>query len=276
MKKAVHIMLVVCVVMSMMVYAQGTKLEYKFEKGKIYRYCDIMEAKSTQEMMGQEVKTEMHGVNILRLVSDGVNPAGSNVLVASVDSAVISIKAPGVDTTRVPPNVVGRKFHMTLAKNGEVSNFKSIDTIEDDESQNLQSQLGHYPRLSQNTVIEGSTWNAAWIDTVEQKQFGGKLVTDTKEEYTLVGKESKNGYNCVKIASTGKFTITGKGSMMGMDLHIEGTGKTSGTIFFNPAQGIIIASESNIDMEMTVATTGQSSMVIPTTESMKIVRTLVQ
>ncbi len=275
MKKAVNIMLIMCVVMSMVVYAQGIKLEYKFEKGKTYRYRDILEAKSTQEMMGREIKTEIQGINVVRVMGDSLNPDGSMVLIASTDSAVMSVKAPGMDTTQTPTNVIGKKFRMNVAKNGRVSNFASLNVTEGEEGESMQNQLGHYPLLGENPVTIGSTWNASTIDTVEQKQFGGKLITDTKEEYKIVGKEMKNGYDCFTIASTGKFTIAGKGSMMGMDLHIEGTGKTDGMIFFNPAQGIVVASESNVDMEMTIATTGQTPMVIPTTQSMKITRSLI-
>jgi hypothetical protein len=256
--------------------AQGVKLEYKFEKGKIYRYQDILDAKSAQETMGQEIKSEMHGTNVVRVIGESVNPDGSMVLIASSDSAIMTVKAPGVDTTQILRNIIGKQFRMDIAKNGKVSNFTTVDVGESEEDQMFQNQLGHYPLLSENPVTEGSTWNAESIDTVQQKQFGGMLVTDTKEVYTVIGKEVKNGHDCFKIISTGKFTITGKGAMMEMDLHFDGSGKTDATIFFDPGQGIIVASETVVDMQMTVATTGQSPMVIPTTESMKIARTLLR
>jgi hypothetical protein len=224
--------------------------------------------------MGQEIKSEMHGTNVVRVVGERVNPNGSMVLIASTDSAVMTVKAPGVDTTQTPWNIIGKQFRMDVAKTGKVSNFTTVDIEESEEGRALQNQLGHYPLLSEVPVTEGSTWIAESVDTVKQKQFGGMLVTDTKEVYTLIGKEVKDGHNCFKIVSSGKFTITGKGAMMGMDLHFDGSGKTDATIFFDPGQGIVIASEAVVDMQMTVATTGQSPMVIPTTESMKISRTL--
>lgn len=276
MKKVFNVMLVVCVIMSVAAHSQGIKLEYKFEKGKIYRYRDSLDAKSTQEMMGQEVKTEMRGMNVVRLIVDAVNPDGSLALIASTDSSVMTIKAPGMDTTQTPKGVIGKKFGMKLARNGKVSDFTAIDASADEGTETVRSQLGHYPRLSENPVSVGSTWNAASIDTVEQKQFGGKIITDTKEDYKITGKETKNGHDCFAISVAGSFTITGKGLMMGMELHFEGTGKTDGMIFFDPAQGVIVASESNLEMDMTVATTGQSQMVIPTTQTMKSVRALIQ
>jgi hypothetical protein len=276
MRRTLFIMMMPCIVLTMAGFAQGVKLEYKFGKEKTYRYRDVLDAKSSQEMMGQEIKSEMHGSNVVRVVGESVNSDGSMVLIASTDSAVMTIKAPGVDTTQIPWSIIGKRFRMLVAKNGKVSNFLSVDAQENDDGQTVQNQLGHYPLLSDTAVSEGSTWNAESVDTITQKQFGGILVTDTKELYTVVGKEMNNGYNCFKIISSGKFTITGKGSMMGMDLHFDGSGTSDATIFFDPVQGVVVASEAIVDMQMTVATTGQSPTVIPTSESMKISRTLLR
>jgi len=276
MKKTVTIAVIISITMTMGVVAQGVTLEYKFEKGKTYRYRDILDAKSAQEMMGKEITSEIHGRNIVRVIGNGMNPDGSMTLIAVTDSAIVKVKAGGVDTTQIPWNIIGKKFRMDVAKTGKVSNFTAADTAEDDAGQMVQNQLGHYPILSANPVSDGSTWNAESVDTVMQKQFGGTIITSTQEVYTLTGKETKNGHGCYKITSAGNFTITGKGVAMGMDLLIDGSGKSKANIFFDPVRGIIVASEADVDIHMTVATTGQSPMVIPTSESMKVIRTLLQ
>jgi hypothetical protein len=52
-------------------------------------------------------------------------------------------------------------------------------------------------------------------------------------------------------------------------LFIEGSGKSNGTLFFDPTDGLPVAEESTLDLELTIAVTGQQNMTIPQTQSMK-------
>jgi hypothetical protein len=69
-------------------------------------------------------------------------------------------------------------------------------------------------------------------------------------------------------------SVTGKGSMMGMQLYVEGSGKAKGFCFIDPASGLPVYDESTSDMETTAAITGQQNMTIPSSQSVVSRRTL--
>jgi len=100
------------------------------------------------------------------------------------------------------------------------------------------------------------------------------MVSTSTLEYTVAGREAQMGHDCVKLNYAGESTIEGKGSMMGMDVFMEGKGKLKGTIFFDDAQGLVVMEEGQNDTDMTAAITGQQNMTIPMTQSAKVMRTL--
>jgi hypothetical protein len=63
---------------------------------------------------------------------------------------------------------------------------------------------------------------------------------------------------------------------MGMDLYIEGTSDASGTIWFDPAAGMLILQESTTIQELTFAMTDPVPMTIPLTETISTSYSLVE
>ncbi len=276
MRNMVVTLLVFCVAATTLVHSQQVQLGYSYVKGTTYSYHDGMEGKTTQEVMGQEMKTEMVGSEIIRFQPDAIGPDGSMTMTATLDSAVIRVKGPTMDTTNVLQNLMGKKFHFTLSKSGQVSGFTPLDSSDAGMLKGIQNQLGKYPLLSDSLVGIGSKWTKSATDTIDQPQMGGRLVTNTKEEYTLAGKEQKNGVACYKLTSVGTVSITGSGSTQGVELKYDGSGKTAGTHFLDPKRGILVASESNVDLDMTIGAVGQQQMIIPMSQTMKMTRTLLE
>jgi hypothetical protein len=104
--------------------------------------------------------------------------------------------------------------------------------------------------------------------------MGGKMVSRTKMDYTVITEAVCEGRSCLQIGFKGEIGIDGKGSMMGMDLFMEGKGKVTGTLMFDPAQGIVVQESSVTDTDMTAAVTGQQNMTIPITANVKLSRRL--
>ena len=63
--------------------------------------------------------------------------------------------------------------------------------------------------------------------------------------------------------------MTGKMKQMGMDMVMEGSGDITGTVWFDPALGLLIEEQNNTSMEMTLALTGQTQMTIPMSQKTK-------
>lgn len=258
-------------------YAQEKYLlQYKFQKGKTYRYRVVSNNDITQEMQGQEMKMTNMTTTIARLVTDNVLEGGSMIMIVSSDTMVTRAKNPRMDTTMVLKNMMGKRMKITLDRRGEVRSREVLDSVQfDTRGMNVrvpQRETIGFTRLPDHEVKVSEKWNDSKTDTTEAA--GGKMMNALDVEYSVVGKESKMGHDCLKISYIGKTSTNGKMNQMGMDLYIEGTGKVSGTFFFDHAQGILVYDESLTDMESTVAVSGQQNMTIPMTTSSKTVREL--
>jgi hypothetical protein len=245
-------------------------LEHKFEKGKTYRYSATATSSVTQEMGGQEMHVAMEAWYVPSIVLENETPEGNLVLLYAADSAKAHIKAPNMDSTLVMNNLIGKRTRLTVSPKGEVLRREVVDTVKTDR---FMSGLGlremiRLPRLASGPVKMGDTWKILQADT---NDFGGgKVVTSTNTQYTLAGTEKVLGHDCLKITYTGTATTSGKGTMMGMDFFVEGSGKSAGTFFFDGAKGMFVRNELKMENETTMATTGQQNMTIPISSSTEI------
>jgi len=255
--------------------AQETfRLEYKFQKGKTYRYNAVSAGSMIQEMMGKEMKMA-NGSNITtRMVVENTLPDGNIVMVASADSARISSKSQMMDTTMVLGNIIGKKTRIVMSKLGTVLSREIIDSVKSEAMFGGGTQRGmvSVTRLPGKEVKVGEVWTDVLIDTIES--MGGKIYRRSNLEFTLTGKEDRSGHHCLKIGYTGTLADTGKMAMGGMELYLEGNGKIKGTMYFDPKLGLTVYDEMTSDTEETMAVTGQQNMTIPMSQSMKTTRVL--
>jgi hypothetical protein len=258
-------------------YAQESyKLEYKFEKGKTYLYKDFTTGDITQEMMGREIKMKNESNAVIRIVVDNVAKDREATLLVSADSLSVFSSTPRGDTTMTMNEMIGKRTKVILSSTGKITKIETIDSIKlmGRAMGGAQREGIKFAQLSDKPVKIGETWTSSTQDTVNQ--MGGKIVVTGNHEYTLVGKEKKDGYDCLKITFTGKTTTEGKASVQGMEFFIDGSGKVNGTFFFNPKAGLLIYEETNTDSETNMATTGEQSMIIPITQVTKSIRNLLK
>jgi hypothetical protein len=249
-------------------------LAYKFEPGRTYRYSDRTDIKATQEMMGQEMKITGETDMITRLVVENVLPSGDAVLVVSVDSSRMHQNTPMGDTTFTLAMINGKRTRGTLSPAGAVLSREVIDSI------TLPQRTGRMPlrdplkfhQLPAQPVAMGEKWKMTVLDSTQIP--GGHVKVNTNFEYTLAAEEAKQGEPCARITYTGSLTTVGKGTMMGMEVFIEGTGKVAGTLFFGLKSGMVINDDATTDNESTVAATGPQNMTIPSSQTVHAVRTL--
>lgn len=249
---------------------ESFNLAHKFEKGKTYKYSASASSRITQEMAGQQMNMAMDAWFVPSISLEKTTPEGDLVLVYAADSGRAHIKAPNMDSTMNMDNLIGKRTRLVITPKGEVVKREVIDSVK---VNRMMGNLGvremvRLPRLAPGPVHMGDTWNITQTDTNDLG--GGKIVTTTATTYTLAGKEKKMGHDCLKVTYQGTLTTAGKGSMMGMELFVEGTGKTTGTYYFDPAKGLFVGNEAKLENETTMAATGQQNMTIPistTTES---------
>lgn len=238
-------------------------LRMGLKEGKTYIYSDVVKADMTQEMMGQEMKTATVSATVTRLAIEKAD-ASTITAVQALDSSVVSVKNPRMDTVIVNPDVIGKRTRITLSTMGKILARAVIDSVSKSGSPMRGGNIRDAMRahiLPEAPVAAGGMWNGSMSDTTEA--MGGKLVTSTTLTYTLVGEEPKAGHACVKITFTGATAIEGKGSMMGMEIFTEGKGTVNGTLWFDVAAGVTVMEESKVESDMTAAVTGQQSMTMP-------------
>ncbi|HTY59271.1 MAG TPA: hypothetical protein VMF59_10650 [Bacteroidota bacterium] len=251
-------------------------LQYRLEKGKVYRFADTTLVKSSQEMMGQEVKSTSTVLTTTRLVPAEINADGSTVITVSPDVMKINIKNARMDTTLVPQEMIGKRTRLTISKIGETLSREIVDSVK---MSGLAAQTGRQDMvrlhvMPSKPIMIGEKWATSKPDTFDAQ--GGKMVTVSTGESTLLAREKKNGVDCFKVTYTGKLVITGKGTMNGMDFFVEGNGATSGTYFMDVNSGMTVEEESQYNVESTVAITGAQNMTIPGSQSVTAHRRLLK
>lgn len=251
-------------------------LQYRLSKGKVYRFADTSLVKSSQEMMGQEMKSTTTVLATTRLVPSQIMDDGTIVLMVSPDALSFAVKSARMDTTIVMTDMIGKRTRLTISKLGETIRKETLDTVK---LTGLASQAGRQDLIKlhlmpSKPVRIGEKWTSTKPDTTDA--MGGRVISQATGDFTLLAKESRMGIECLKISYAGKVTISGKGSMNGADFFVEGNGTTSGTYFVDIVSGMPVVEDSKYDVESTVALTGQQNMTIPSSSSVTTHRVLLK
>ncbi len=249
----------------------ATLLKYNFVKGKTYVISTQLNNNVTQTMGGQEMKIESGiNTNSEMLVEDVKSNGDFTTLVTLMNTSMhTKIPAMGRDTT-MKFNDLNDQRRIVFSSTG-----KQISAVDLNPEKSLKmmatiKQLLKIQGLPEKSLKVGEKWNDKLIDTTKATaQNPVNMIMTTDMEYTLLGKEVKDGIELLKISFAGAMTINGKGNMQGMELFVEGTGKTEGFSYFNPKTSILVNNEASTEMDMSIAVSGQQNMTMPMSQSMK-------
>jgi len=253
---------------------QATTLVYKFAPGKSYQYKSTSDGTIIQEMMGQEMKIENASSMTVSLATDNVAADGAMTLVTKLVEGSTKVKNPMMDTTIAMTDMIGKRMKIRLKPDGTILGREVVDSVASEGRMRGagQREAVRFHILPAKPVKTGDTWASTFVDTMDN--MGGKIVNSVSSSYTVVGSEVRSGANCLKVDYTGTITIEGSGTMQGMDIYIEGGGKVTGTMYFDPSLGMVLQDEAMTETESTIAVTGQQNMTIPMSQKAKTVQTL--
>lgn len=252
------------------VFPDGYQLRYKFEKAQTLRYAFKAQSETIQEMMGSEQTSNTESDATLKLTSNGMTDDGNLSFNLVYEALTLHLSSAMVDTTfSNPEGLIGKRVQKTIAPNGDQLASVELDTIKLPfmVGQGISSQQEILQNLPTTPLQAGETVTATDVDSVSR--FGGTVVLKTSTKYTLQGTEEKLGYSCLKIKYGTTLNMEGNGTIQGMKFFVEGDGDIDGTMYFAPEEGILVSTESQMDLESTAAITGQMNMTIPITQSIK-------
>ena len=257
---------------------ESVMLKYNFKEGKSFKTTMNLTNEMVQSMMGQEMKaTSTVGVVSEYKISKVDAKNNATALVTILDLAATTV-AMGKEDVVKKSDFKKENICAEYDQTGKSISGKLIDTTED------FSKVGSFQGFVKLQILParemkvGEVWNEKQIDTINNGPSNpmSLMTTAMETEYTLVGKEMREGKNVYKISYKSSMELAGKGKQMNMDLFLEGTGEVTGFFYFDPAASITVYSEGNTEMNSTITVSGQQNMSIPMTQKVKVVSTTVE
>lgn len=254
------------------------KLKYKMAKGTVLYYRLDSQMESLQEMMGSEVEANSKSNANVKITSEGENKDGNLTFLIVYESMLFEMMSSMMDSTfKDPEGLIGKRVRKTITPYGDQIKSVELDSIKLGllaHAGGLASAREFLPNLPDSELKMGEKVSMTDVDSLDM--LGGTTVTKAEMEFTLTGKETKLGYDCLKIDVKGTINLEGDGIMQGMKIFIEGDGDFQRTLYFAPKEGLLVAAHNQTDIEMTLALTGQMQMTIPITQSQTSNMTLIK
>ena len=241
------------------------KLEYKASGSAPLRYDANTTLQTVESMMGQEAKVSVKSYQHITMTS---TKAGAELLYnITVDSSRNVAILPNGDTTTTSSPSVGQIKQTTVRPDGEEISSKWLDTTFAKTQAGQTKDFGSFFfRLPAKEVTTGSTWTQEKVDTVATGGGEGSIFVSTVSNYKLIDKQTVEGIPCVKITFTGTVGLKGATTYQGIEFAIKGTGKISGTAFFDYTNGKVVRIKGSSEQDLTMASSGQQKMTIPMTQ----------
>lgn len=257
---------------------ESVMLKYNFKEGKSFKTTMNLTNEMVQSMMGQEMKaTSSVGVISEYKISKVDAKSNATALVTILDLTATTV-AMGKENVVKKSDFKKENICAEYDQTGKSISGKLIDTTEDFSTVGSFQGYVKLQILPAREVKVGEVWNEKQIDTVDNGPSNPMsfMTTAMDTEYTLVGKEVREGKNVYKISYKSSMELAGKGKQMNMDLFLEGTGEVTGFFYFDPAASVTVYSEGNTEMNSTITVSGQQNMSIPMTQKVKVVSTTVE
>jgi len=260
-------------------FAGGEKLRYQLPKGVTNKYKLTSDSKTKAQMMGQDFTTTTWSLFGITLTGEDAGKNGELICVGKVDTNLTKIDSPMMkDTARVMKEINGKRVRLTLSPLGRT--LKSVQVDEIPQTQAMQMMGGGNPteflrrlfvELPEKEAGIGDSWKQTRPDTTNAQ--GLKIITKPDVTFKIAGSETVGGFECLKISFEGTSSQYGTGSRQGMELVLDGTVKSKGTVYFAPKEGFMVSLEQTSTNETNISGTGEQMFTATqsTTSTSKVV-----
>lgn len=265
-------MLAGCAVNETPVYGDpqtGLILKYRMPEGQVLKYETWGETHQEADVMGQTIETDISSSNAFTVQSEGQVENGYRLAI-TIDDMSLKVQATTGELEPDMDTVIGKSFSMVFSELGKEVELIGADAIEYDlgpeGTRNIASGFQDvFPNMADRPVKIGDTWSDE--STITDKSESGDTIVYFSGTNTLVGFETVDGMECVKITSEGTGTIEGKGEQQGMELITTGEIKGTATWYFAYKEGIFVKQMNEGTVEGTIDVPSQGIQIAYTRES---------
>ena len=241
----------------------GVILQYRMPEGQVLKYDSWGETHQVSDVMGQTNEMDISSSNAFTVKSNG-QEENNHQLTITIDGMSLKIQSTQAELEPDMSTVIGKSFDMVFSSLGKEVELIGADAIEYDlgpeGTRNVSSGFQDiFPNLADRPVKIGDTWPDE--STITDKSEGGEAIIYFSGINTVVGFETVDGLECVKITGEGTGTIESKGEQGGMELVTTGEIKGTATWFFAYKEGIFIKQINEGTVEGTVDVPSQGLQI---------------
>lgn len=256
----------------------GLNLTYRIPSDTALFYESVSESSEVSDVMGQTIEVSTDGSSRYGFRTIG-EVDGNLQLDVTIDRMSIDISSPQGSITPDLSDIMGKSFKMILSPQGKELDTSEAAKLEYElmagQTRNLQSGFQTvFPDLPQSSVKVGDSWPS--YATIEEKSDTNAVKIEMEIENTLLGFETIDGFECVKIQSQISGSVTGEGTQQGMNLATSGDLTGKDTWYFAYKEGYLVKIVSEVEVEATVEVTGPTNLTIPSTRVMNMEMNLVK
>ncbi len=238
----------------------GMVLQYHIPQDSPLTYDMGTKVTQSVDAMGQTFETDIDTDYQFRIVSTG-RDGGNQQLQVTINSISLSVESPQGSMNPDVSELSGKQFTMALTPNGKeqlISDMSELAiNLGQGQSQNLGTDFGSlFPDFSMETVMVGDTWST--VDSMNINSGGTNLGMIYQKQHIIEGRETMNGYDCIRVVSEVTGTMQGTGSQGGFDMDINGEITGTDTWYFAYQEGILVQSTSDYTTDAEISVQGMS------------------
>jgi hypothetical protein len=220
----------------------GTKLQYNYPIGKIFKYLTDSKVVEDMDVNGQSMQVNV-ATSLACEVKAVTKQAENLKLEIKIDSLKQNVESPQGSAGGSVNDLKGKIFNMVISPAGKAVDLteasKIVYTIEGGGAENLsQLFLTYFPVLPKDEVNPGDTWTTN--DTIDTKSAGNSTWMPVQSDYKYEGIESIDGIDCAKISATLSGTRKMSTQSQGMDIKTSGPFTGTQTLYFAVKEGYLV------------------------------------
>jgi len=221
----------------------GTKLEYNYPAGKVFKYTTNTKIVEDMDVNGQSMLVNV-AISMSCQVKAIEKQAEDLKIEIKIDSMTQNVESPQGTAGGSINDVKGKVFNIVISPAGKAVDIseasKIVYTVEGSGENNLsQAFMAYFPALPKGAVNPGDSWTTN--DTIDSKSPSNSLWMPVQANYKFEGIENIDGIDCAKISSTISGTRKMSTQSQGMgDIKTSGPFTGTQTLLFAVKEGYLI------------------------------------